>query len=391
MWHGHGVTFRACVRRGPAAAGDGPTGYLSLVNIRPQSSRPASVMLLLLLLLLLLLPLALTRTPAPTRDCSYFGYLTAAGACTCNAPWQGARCNELSAAPPAARSRAAAGRDYAALLRGSGIFVAVCDPSDPMERADCTVGLNVALQHNGTVFVPRLHDEHQQPVPWRVRGFTFRADNARVVFEHGVEVQALKNSTYLYACLKTADLATANHQRNLSIIGWGASWRMWRDDYVAKCQHSEFRMGFQISNCSDTEVVGLTIHDSGGDGIILMSSQFVCTNYSRPGNPKDPVHCTKGTYQNYGANRNVLIDSVILDRNYRQGLSGACFMSHTSLCTSFRAASFLSIDRSALPHYSDLGSKPAGHQHDLLEHEWNAPRLGGRPRAGPFHWTKCGA
>ena len=307
-------------------------------------TRPRGPTAALMMLLLLLEP-ALALTSVPTRDCSYFGHLTATGACACIAPWMGARCNEL----PAAGSAAGAGRDYAALLRGSGIFVAVCDPSDPAERADCTTGLNAALQHNGTVFVPRLHDDQQRLVPWRVRGFSFEADNARVVFEAGVEVQALKNSTYLYACAKTADLATANHRRNLSIVGWGARWRMWRDDYVQKCKHSEFRMGFQISNCSDTEVVGLTIHDSGGDGIILMSSQFVCTNYSR-GSPTHPAYCTKGTYQNFGANRNVIIDSVVLDRNYRQGMSGARASFRASLllpmlpCYASSHASFQSSD-----------------------------------------------
>ena len=282
-----------------------------------------------------------------TRDCSYFGHLTVTGACNCNSPWQGARCNELPADVSAARRRTTDGgwasfpaAPAAALLQGSGIFVAVCDPSDPAERADCTAGLNAALQHNGTVFVPRLQDEHGQPVPWRVRGFSFEADNARVVFEAGVEVQALKNSTYLFACIKTADLATANHRRNLSIVGWGASWRMWRDDYVQRCKHSEFRMGFQISNCSDTEVVGLTIHDSGGDGIILMSSQFVCTNYSHESH-RHPAYCTKGTYQNFGANRNVRIDSVVLDRNYRQGMSGMCVLH--SARASFRAAEHSNI------------------------------------------------
>ena len=46
-------------------------------------------------------------------------------------------------------------------------------------------------------------------------------------------MQALKNSTYLFACKRVADLATANHRRNLSVIGWGASWRMWRDETSA--------------------------------------------------------------------------------------------------------------------------------------------------------------
>ena len=216
---------------------------------------------MLLLLLPLSVALALTgprrATIIPTRDCSYFGRLTSAGDCECFAPWQGARCNALPGPP--------AHRDYSTLLRGSGITVAVCNPVNPAELSDCTAGLAAALRMNGTVLVPRLQGERGQPTPWRVRGFIFRADNARVVFEAGAEVQALKNSTYIFACDPVASLATANHRRNLSIIGWDASWRMWRDDYVSRCHHSEFRMGFSLSNCSDTEVVGLKIHNTGGD------------------------------------------------------------------------------------------------------------------------------
>ena len=106
-----------------------------------------------LLLPALALTAAATAAPGLSRDCSYFGHLTAAGACTCAAPWQGARCNELPDPPAAASGR----RDYAALLRGSGAVVAACDPVD---HADCTAGLQAALSHNGTVFVPRLQDEH---------------------------------------------------------------------------------------------------------------------------------------------------------------------------------------------------------------------------------------
>ena len=103
--------------------------------------------------------------------------------------------------------------------------------------------------------------------------------------------------------------------RNVSVTGYGASWRMWREDYVARCKHSEFRMGWAIDNCTDVEVAGLTIRETGGDGLIVMSSVWYCDTYNKNG------LCMKGHYSKQGATRNLLIRDVILDRNFRQGMS----------------------------------------------------------------------
>ena len=35
-----------------------------------------------------------------------------------------------------------------------------------------------------------------------------------------------------------ADLATAIDSANLTIVGYDATWQMWRDEYVRKCKHS---------------------------------------------------------------------------------------------------------------------------------------------------------
>jgi hypothetical protein len=257
-----------------------------------------------------------TATPLSSSSlldlqCSYHGEHTRAG-CECVSPWRGSRCNELPE-PLAGQPRDAA--HYMRLLPDT--FVASCDPLDPHEYSDCTDGLAEALRQSGEVLVPKLTNATTGSViPWRTRGFVFDADDARVTFEAGVEVLALKNATYLFACKPVADLATANHRRNVSIVGYGASWRMWREDYVARCKHSEFRMGLAMSNCSDMEVAGLTISETGGDGIIVMSDIWHCTNYSKPGG-----ECILGVYKKGGASRRVLIRDVVLDKNYRQGMS----------------------------------------------------------------------
>jgi hypothetical protein len=244
-------------------------------------------------------------SPPPQLVCSYNGFIRPGrDTCVCVAPWFGLHCNDLPPAPAAPHSAA---DFYRAHLGHTDISVAEC-----ASKTDCTDGLNAALNNSGVVVVPVLRDSAGRAVPWRVRGFVFRSDNTRVVFAAGVEVQALRNSTYLFACKQVADLATAHNRRNLTVVGYGASWRMWRQDYVRHCKHSEFRMGWSIDNCTDVEVAGLTIRETGGDGLIVMSNVWQCQNYSRSG------LCTKGTYFKQGATRNLLVRDVVLDRNYRQ-------------------------------------------------------------------------
>ena len=146
------------------------------------------------------------------------------------------------------------------------------------------------------MLIPRLADGR----PWSVRGVDFASSDIRVVFEAGVTVQALKNSTYLFACDPIADLAVMHRTRNLSLAGYGATLRMWREDYVARCAHSEFRMALAIQRGSDITIAGLTISHAGGDGLIVMGD-----------GGKDGVDATSG----------LTLQDMVLDRNYRQGIS----------------------------------------------------------------------
>eukprot|EP01043_Picozoa_sp_COSAG02_P012070 COSAG02_NODE_458_length_21942_cov_1643.812068_7_plen_185_part_00 len=156
-------------------------------------------------------------------QCSYNGEFVQDG-CHCSPPWSGPHCGQLPR-PPARPSTSSSGAFeshaafYRRVLAGDAI-VAEC-----AQLADCTSSLNDALNHTGRVVVPPLYDVAGDPVPWRVRGFNFRADNARVTFASGVQVEALRNDTFLYACDPVADLAGAHNLRNLSVTGYGATWR----------------------------------------------------------------------------------------------------------------------------------------------------------------------
>ncbi|HEX2998735.1 MAG TPA: right-handed parallel beta-helix repeat-containing protein, partial [Armatimonadota bacterium] len=93
-------------------------------------------------------------------------------------------------------------------------------------------------------------------------------------------------------------LFRADGCRNITLRGYGATLRMRRDDYASPAyEKSEWRHCLSIRSCSNIKVCGLTLTESGGDGIYLGTSRAGVTN------------------------KNILIKDVICDRNYRQGIS----------------------------------------------------------------------
>lgn len=129
--------------------------------------------------------------------------------------------------------------------------------------------------------------------PWIVRPMKLASDQ-EVVFERGVEVLAKKDEFRGGGdCLFHSD-----NGKNIILRGYGATLRMRRDDY-AKPPYSkaEWRMVLSLCSCSNVKVLGLTLSESGGDGIYLGTA-------------------TKGV-----PNRDIVIKDVICDKNYRQGIS----------------------------------------------------------------------
>lgn len=133
----------------------------------------------------------------------------------------------------------------------------------------------------------------KMPGPWIVDKIQL-ADDQEVVFEPEVVVQAKKG-----AFRGTADaLFTALNRRNVRLTGPGATLRMHRADYDSpEYTKGEWRHVLSFRGCQDVAVTGLTLAESGGDGIYL--------GIGRGGEP----------------NRNVTIRDVVCDRNYRQGIS----------------------------------------------------------------------
>eukprot|EP01052_Picozoa_sp_SAG31_P028794 SAG31_NODE_2809_length_5062_cov_2.636107_2_plen_284_part_00 len=81
---------------------------------------------------------------------------------------------------------------------------------------------------------------------------------------------------------------------NVTIVGYGARWKMWKGDYDNASLgyvHSEARPGLYMYRCKSCSVFGLTVMASGGDGMEIVGS------------------------------KDVHVKDVLLDNNYRQGMS----------------------------------------------------------------------
>ncbi len=129
--------------------------------------------------------------------------------------------------------------------------------------------------------------------PWIVDKINL-ADNQELFFESGVVIQAKKGAFRG----KSDALFNAWNKTNIKLTGYGATLQMHRADYDGPdYEKAEWRHVLNFHGCTDVTVLGLTLAESGGDGIYL------------------------GIGNNRTTNRNVTIRDVVCDRNYRQGIS----------------------------------------------------------------------
>ena len=128
--------------------------------------------------------------------------------------------------------------------------------------------------------------------PWIVTPITL-ASNQEIIFEEGVEILAKRGEFK-----GTNDtLVTARNVENVTLNGYGATFRMWRDDYDDPEQYTkaEWRHTLSLRGVRNFNIYGLTLAESGGDGIYFGAGG--------------------------GGNIGVHIKDVICDMNYRQGIS----------------------------------------------------------------------
>lgn len=136
-----------------------------------------------------------------------------------------------------------------------------------------------------------------EPGPWITRPLFLRRDNLTIIIEDGAQLLAKRD----YYMEKEDSLLTINGVHNITIYGYGAEMKMWRDDYDKKpYEHSEWRHGIKILSCRNVDIYGLAIKETGGDGIYI--SQKKEKNY--------PLYSS-----------NIVIKDMKLIDNYRQGIS----------------------------------------------------------------------
>ena len=154
---------------------------------------------------------------------------------------------------------------------------------------DDTAALQAAIDSG----VPKLVVDRMDGA-WVVKPIFGRGEQT-IVFEKGVEMLAkrgeFRGGNDSLFCYRAAT--------NVTLSGYGAKLRMHRMDYHnPPYRKAEWRHGLSLLSCVNFKVEGLTIAESGGDGIYV-------SNLAKDGAP-----C-----------KDVVIRDCVCDKNYRQGIS----------------------------------------------------------------------
>lgn len=158
------------------------------------------------------------------------------------------------------------------------------------DKADSTEALQNAINSG----VPKLIVDNMGS-DWIIGKPLHLVSNQTIIFEDGVVIQAKKDAFHK----KNDSLFNGNKINNFALIGKGnATFRMRRADYDNPKLYSkaEWRMGIKLVDCSDVIIRGLSITETGGDGLYLGASRN-------------------------GYNHNVLIENCHFDNNYRLGMA----------------------------------------------------------------------
>ncbi len=130
--------------------------------------------------------------------------------------------------------------------------------------------------------------------PWVVMPIELRS-HQEIVFEPGVELVAKRGEFHGGGDA----LMSARGVESVTLRGEGATFRMWREDYADPELYTkaEWRHCLQLRGVRNVRVYGLTLANSGGDGIYI------------------------GAGPDGATNTDVLIKDVVCESNYRQGIS----------------------------------------------------------------------
>ncbi len=130
---------------------------------------------------------------------------------------------------------------------------------------------------------------------WNTGPLWIDRSDITIIFEEGVVLHALFGEFDVFE-----SLINVNDKSNINIVGYNAEFIMNKQEYVDLAD-SEFRHGISLNSATNVLIEGLTILDTGGDGILV-------TRSFQPNSLKN--YC-----------ENVLIKNCRFSNNYRQGLS----------------------------------------------------------------------
>ena len=162
------------------------------------------------------------------------------------------------------------------------------------DAADSTAYLQAAIDSGAAKLIVE-----KMPSPWVVTPLK-AASNQHIVFEAGAVLLA-KRGEFVG---RSDRLFAVDGVENVRITGYGATLRMWRDDYARgkdgkgrDYRRGEWRHTLSVSGSRNVFIEGLTLEESGGDGIYISSQTPEKTS------------------------RDVVIRDCVCDRNHRQGIS----------------------------------------------------------------------
>ncbi len=182
---------------------------------------------------------------------------------------------------------------------------ALCKDQSSDLRPDSLPVTCVVTPHFGetdTVAIQRCIDSKAPEVvipfiarPWIVEPLRLR-DGLMLRLEPGVRLEAKPGSF-----TKNTDSMLIGHEvHNVSILGYGATIRMRKADYVKfGYQPGQWRHGIDLRGSTNINIEGLAITHTGGDGV-----------YIGPTWDDRRIPC-----------RNVTVRNCTMDRNFRQGIS----------------------------------------------------------------------
>lgn len=182
------------------------------------------------------------------------------------------------------------------LVAGQAAAAAAALVASCADPADCTHDLQQAILRAhwpagpGALHIPLPRGART----WITRPLFINVSNLQVTFAPGVVLEAKAHEFHgiFDSLLTVAPWSRSDHTgptfpnnvTNISLVGYGATLRMRKLDYqnhsrdpsMESYSKSEWRHGLQLSRTKGVAIVGVTIEDTGGDGIALgASAMFV--------------------------------------------------------------------------------------------------------------------